>query len=292
MNQEPIYRTIRRLEIRTRRLVDTLLQGDYRSVFKGRGMEFREVREYQPGDDVRDLDWNVTARMGHPYVKQFNEERELVIMLVVDGSGSCGFGTRDQLKSELASQFCASILFSALRGNDRAGLLLFSDKVERYIPPGKGSRHILRILRELLTYDSRGKQTQMGRALHLAGRLLKQRNIIFLISDFLGQDIARELAHLRRKHDVIGVHLLDQWEQELPDLGLVLLEDPETGMQLEVDTGDPGVRSLFEKAASERRLAAAAQLREAGVDMISLSTGSDFVIPLLHFFRVRERRKR
>ena len=231
-----ILRQVKLLELRTRGLVNSLFTGEYHSVFKGQGMEFAEVREYQPGDDVRSIDWNVTARMGKPYVKRYIEERELTVMLAVDLSGSERFGTRARFKSELASELAAVLAMSAIRNNDRVGAVLFTDRIEHVVPPRKGRRHALRVMRDLLAFEPEGRGTDLAGALEYAGRMLKHKAIIFVVSDFQSADLEQPLKLLAQRHDVVAVTVDDPSEQHLPDIGLARFVDPETGYVLDVDT--------------------------------------------------------
>ena len=294
-----ILRKVRRIEIRTRRVVTEQLAGTYHSVFKGRGMEFSEVREYQLGDDVRTIDWNVTARMGRPYVKRFVEERELTIILVVDASGSLDFGTGPQLKREIAAEICAVLAFAAIRNNDRVGLITFTDDIERHIPPRKGRTQGLIVIRDVLYYAPHGRGTNIGRALQFLHRVLRKRAVVFIVSDFrpclppeATLDFETPLRLVARRHDVIAVCLTDPRERSLPPVGLLSLEDAETGAQLLVDSSDPRVRASFERreeAFEERRTEL---LRSAGVDAIEIDCRASYVAPLVRFFAERARRMR
>ncbi|HEY5439775.1 MAG TPA: DUF58 domain-containing protein, partial [Gemmatimonadaceae bacterium] len=246
-----ILRQVKLLELRTRGLVNSLFTGEYRSVFKGQGMEFSEVREYQPGDEVRSIDWNVTARMGKPFVKRYIEERELTVMLAVDLSGSERFGTRARFKSELASELAAVLAMSAIRNNDRVGAVLFTDRIEHFVPPRKGRRHALRLMRDLLVFEPEGKGTDLTGALEYTGRMLKHKAIIFVVSDFQAEDLEQPLKLLAQRHDVVAVTVDDPSEQELPDIGQVRFVDPETGTTIDVDTSDARVRARFAEAVAE-----------------------------------------
>jgi uncharacterized protein (DUF58 family) len=288
---------IRQVEIRTRRLVNTLFSGDYKSSFKGRGIEFLDVREYQPGDDVRTIDWKVTARFGRPYVKKFAEERELVVLLVVDASGSDRFGTRQQFKLEQAAQVAATLAFSAIRNNDKVGLLFFTDKVEKYVPPRKGRAHVLRLVRDILYFRPERHGTDPVQALEFVMHVLKRRAIVFFISDFVGPSFRD--AHLRtplgvaaRKHDVVAVSVNDPAEVELPQLGLVEFEDAETGRLEVVDTSDRALRKRFREFRQGRAEELKRLLRQLGVDHIALTTADDFTPKLHTFFQQRARRYR
>ncbi|HSJ25861.1 MAG TPA: DUF58 domain-containing protein [Longimicrobiales bacterium] len=296
-----ILKQVRMIELRTRGLVNSLFGGEYQSVFRGQGMEFSEVREYEPGDDVRNIDWNVTARTGSPYVKKHVEERELTVLLAVDLSGSEQFGTRGRFKAELAAELAAVLALSAIRNNDRVGMLLFSDRVEHVVPPRKGRRHALRLIRDVLAFRPRGRGTDIGAALDYAARLLPHRGIIFLLSDFApagnatAEDAARFEKTLRlvsRRHDLVAIAIADPGELALPDMGLVAIEDPETGELAYVDTGGAGVREVFGIALAKERLQTRRLFRRLGVDEIDVRTDAGYVRPLLAFFRRRERQRR
>ena len=267
------------------------LAGQYHAAFKGRGMEFEEVRPYQIGDDVRSIDWNVSARLGDPHIKLFREERELTVVLAVDVSGSQAFGTTDRFKRDLVAEFAATVAFSAAMNNDKIGLLSFTDQVEGFVPPRKGTNQVMRIVRDLLAIRARGRGTDIGSAIEELDRVLRQRAVVFVVSDFLDEGWERSLLAARRRHDVVPVVITDPREHELPAMGLVEFTDPETGERTVVDTGRRRTRRRFEKAtkdASERRDLA---LRRMRLDPLVLDTGSDFVEPLTAYFRRRERRR-
>lgn len=288
-----ILRKVRQIEIRTRHLVNEVFAGQYHSVFKGRGMEFDEVREYLPGDDIRSIDWNVTARMGHPYVKKFVEERELTVMLVADISASNRFGSTPQLKKDLIAELTAVLAFSAIRNNDRVGLALFTDEVERYVPPRKGSSHVLRVVREALYHPPRRRGTNVAPALEFLNHVMTRRAVCFLISDFLFPDPAdRLLAVTARRHDLVGVIVGDRREQAWPKAGLVWWEDAETGARQLLDTSDDRTRRALTKRQAVRRESLLARLRRAGVDPIEVTAGEPYERALIQFFRERERRLR
>jgi uncharacterized protein (DUF58 family) len=287
-----ILRQVKLLELRTRGLVNSLFTGEYRSVFKGQGMEFSEVREYQPGDEVRSIDWNVTARMRKPYVKRYIEERELTVMLVVDLSGSERFGTRKRFKSELASELAAVLAMSAIRNNDRVGAVLFTDRIEHVVPPRKGRRHALRLMRDLLAFEPTGTGTDIAAAVDYAGKMLVHKAIIFLVSDFQEEELEQPLKLLAQRHDVVAVTVDDPSEHELPDLGLARFVDPESGDTLDVDTSDPDVRARFAEAVAEEITARRRLLRRLAIDEIPLHTDGGVVDPLIKFFRTRETRSR
>ncbi len=285
-------RQIRRIHIRTRRLVDGVFAGEYHSVFKGRGMEFADVREYVPGDDVRTIDWNVTARSGHPFVKRHIEERELTVMLLVDLSASGRFGSAARLKTEIATEICALLALSAIRNNDKVGLVLFTDRIERFVPPQKGKHRALRVIREMLHFAPESPGTDLGLALEYLHRISRRRSVAFLLSDFLASGYEQGLRLARQRHDVIPICIFDRREAALPDLGLIALEDLETGEVVLVDSGSAAVREQYR----ERRAAAVAARRQLfralAIDPIEVRTDQPYIQPLLRFFRRREKRLR
>jgi len=283
-------RAVRKIQIRTSHLVSDLFAGQYQSVFKGRGMEFAEVRLYQPGDDVRTIDWNVTARSGTPHVKRFAEERELTVMLVVDASASTIFGSRRQTKQALAAELGALLAFSAITNNDKVGLIMFSDRIELALPPRKGNRHVLRVIREILSLRPAGRGTDIPAALEHLGHVTKRRCVVFLVSDFLTPGWRRTLRVASRRHDVVAVVLEDPREAELPPVGLVELEEAETGDRYVVDTRDWRVRDGFARLAALARVERDRELRAADVDAILVGTDRPYTEALLRFFRMRERR--
>lgn len=285
-----ILKKIRALEIKTKGLVQTMFAGDYHSVFKGRGMNFEDVREYQPGDEIRAIDWNVTARLGTAFVKKFTEERELTVVLVVDVSASGNFGSVSQSKRELAAEVACVLAFSAIRNNDKVGLLLFSDRVELFIPPKKGRSHTLRIIREILFFEPVGRGTAPGLALDYLNNVVTRRAVVFFISDFQTGDFSRELAVSGRRHDFIALHIQDQREENLPNIGIITLEDAETGEQIEINTGDRGARTRFSALVETQRAELNRTLRRANIDAIMLRTGENYLPPLRAFFKQRERR--
>ena len=287
-----VLRQVKLLELQTRGLVNSLFTGEYRSVFKGQGMEFAEVREYQAGDEVRSIDWNVTARMGRPFVKRYIEERELTVMLAVDLSGSERFGTRGRFKSELASELAAVLAMSAIRNNDRVGALLFTDRIEHVVPPRKGRRHALRLMRDLLVFEPEGTRTDLAAALEYVNRMLHHKAIIFVVSDFQSAEIERPLKLLAQRHDVVAVTVDDPSEQTLPNVGLARFVDPETGATLDVDTSDPDVRAQFAAAVEEELSVRRHLLRRLAIDEIPVHTDGGVVEPLIKFFRARETRAR
>ena len=287
-----ILRQVKLIELRTRGLVNSVFTGEYRSVFKGQGMEFSEVREYQPGDEVRSIDWNVTARMSRPFVKRYIEERELTVMLVVDLSGSERFGTVRRFKSELASELAAVLAMSAVRNNDRVGVLLFTDRIEHVVPPRKGRRHVLRIIRDLLAFEPVGRGTDMVRAIDYVARMLNEHAIVFIVSDFLEEDISHPLKLLAQRHDVVAVTVEDPSERDLPNIGIARLIDPETGETFEVDTSSPVVRTAYTDRVMKEREERKHLLRRLAIDEIPVRTEGGVVEPLLRFFRTRETRLR
>ena len=294
-----ILKKIRQIELRTNRLVTETLAGQYHSVFKGQGMNFDEVREYQPGDDVRAIDWNVTARMNHPFIKKFVEERELTLMLVVDVSGSGLFGSRDQSKRELAAEIASVLAFSAIRNNDKVGLILFSDEVEKFIPPRKGRGHVLRVIREVLFFEPKRRGTDLVHALEFMGRVLPHKAIVVVISDFitplgsgrLPMPVQTALRMANRRHDVVAVHIADRHELELPALGRLTLEDAETGEILELNTGPAASRDAFALRQQKQSEDLARQFRSSGIDAIQLHTDESYSAALGRFFENREKRR-
>src|SRR5436190_7883892 len=310
-----ILKKIRQIEIRTNRIVTETLAGKYHSVFKGQGMNFDEVREYQPGDDVRAIDRNVTARMNHPFIKKFVEERELTLMLVVDVSGSGLFGSRDQSKRELAAEIASVLAFSAIRNNDKVGLILFSDEVEKFIPPRKGRSHVLRVIREVLFFEPKRRGTSIDKALQFLSRVTPHKAIAVVISDFIGspaqtagtrrrklrpqimllESLAQAsftmLRQANRRHDVVAVQIADRYELELPALGRLVLNDAETGEVVEVNTGDERKRAAFAERQARAQAEIARLFRSAGIDAIQLRTDRPYGVELSRFFETRERRR-
>jgi uncharacterized protein (DUF58 family) len=291
--------SMRQLEIRTRRMVNDSLAGAYHSVFKGRGMDFDEVREYSPGDEVRTIDWNVTARAGRPFVKKFTEERELTIFLMVDISASGNFGSGAASKRDLAAELASVLAFSAIRNSDKVGLLLYTDQVERYLPPKKGRRHVLRVVRDILYHLPEAKGTDTVKALDVANRLLHRRAIVFLISDFETSkdpitarvELRRAMRRTNRRHDLVAVHVEDPRERELPDVGIVALEDAESGEVIELDTASASVRKQFKDLSAERGRRLVSDFRGEGIDTLQLQTDTPYMPALQRFFKARERRR-
>lgn len=299
-----VLKQVRLIELRTRGWVESIFGGEYHSIFKGQGIEFMEVREYQPGDDVRNIDWNVTARLGTPFVKEYVEERELTVLLAIDLSASGQFATRGRFKAELAAEIAAVLALSAVRNNDRVGLLTFTDQIEHFVPPRKGQRHALRLIRDILAAQPRSRGTDLGLALDFAGRVLRQRTILFLLSDFiipepepdhLGPDpyttFERALRITSRRNDLVAISIADTAEEILPDAGVLALSDPETGDEIIIDTGAEGLRTLYTHGAALRRDHLRRLFRRLGVDEIEVRTGESYIEPLLGFFRRRERQR-
>jgi uncharacterized protein (DUF58 family) len=293
-----ILSRVRRLEVKTRRLVEETMAGQYHSVFKGRGMDFEEVREYLPGDEVRSIDWNVTARTGRPFVKKFTEERELTLLLLLDLSASGRFGSGSRSKRELAAEVASVLAFSAIRNQDRVGLVLFTDRVEKFIAPAKGRSHVLRVVRESLFFEPEHTGTDLLAAVEFANRVVPRRAVAFLISDFLlpgnekglPEPVRRALTLANRRHDLVALSTTDPRERELPDVGFVTLDDAETGEQLEIDTSNPGLRRRYARAAQSHAEALSQSLRGCGVDLLELSTDEPYLPALQRFFRGRARR--
>ncbi len=286
-----LAKKIRYIQIYTSKAVNDVLAGEYHSVFKGRGMEFDEVREYTPGDDVRSIDWNVTARSGHPYVKRYVEERELTVLFVVDLSASGAFGSREKLKNEMAAELCALLAFSAIKNNDKVGLIVFTDTVELYIPPKKGVSHVLRLIRDLLNFQPRQARTDIAGALDFLGRVTARRAVVFLVSDFLASGYEKRLRIAARRHDLIAVSITDPREWKLPNVGLIDLEDAETGEIVTVDTASAAARRRYEALARERADKLRGLLDRTGIDRIPVMTGTEYVRDVVSFFRKRERRR-
>ncbi len=269
--------------------METVFGGEYHSAFRGRGIEFSEVRPYQVGDDVRSIDWNVSARMGEPYIKLFEEEREQTLLLMVDISGSEDFGSSGTAKRDVAAELCAVLGFSAIRNNDKVGLLMFSDEIERFVPPRKGRRHVLRIIRDLYVHDPRSKGTNVKSALDHAHHMLNRRSIVILVSDFLDADYDKALRTLAQKHDVVAIRLLDPREEALPKVGLLSLMDAETGQPVLVDTSSRAAREAFSERAADRESAVRSTLKKARVDTVTVRTDHDYVEPLVAFFKKRNK---
>jgi uncharacterized protein (DUF58 family) len=289
MTPEEVTREVHRIEITTLHLVRDIVAGEYSSAFRGRGVEFAEVREYQPGDDVRTIDWNVTARLGSAYVKRYLEERELSVLFVVDMSASGGFGSRVRTKGQLGAEVAAVLALAAARNNDRVGALFFTDRVEYHLPPAKGRRHVLRLISDVLAFEPTGTGTDLGAALAELETTLRRRAIIFVLSDFMAAGYEAVLGRLSRRHDLVALQLIDPRERELPAVGLVTLWDPESAAWRRVDTDDPALREHFARRAVEFDAGLDRALRERGADLLRLETGRPYAEPLLTFFRRRER---
>jgi uncharacterized protein (DUF58 family) len=285
-----LARKIRILQITTRKVVNDVLAGGYTSVFKGRGIEFDEVREYMPGDDIRTIDWNVTARTGRPYVKRYVEERELTVIFVVDLSASGAFGSVRKLKNEIAAEFCALLSFSAVKNNDKVGLIVFTDRVELYVPPKKGTTHVLRLIRELLNFKPKAAKTDLAGALDYLGKVSKKRAVVFLVSDFQAEGFEKPMRIVSKRHDLVAVPIVDPREVRLPNVGLIELEDAETGETILVDTSSAAVRKRYERLGRERSEQFRELFASMGVDNIEVATDRDYIPKLVSFFRARERR--
>ncbi len=290
METKELLKKVRQLEIRTRGLVNQVFSGEYHSVFKGRGMAFAEVREYLPGDEIRTIDWNVTARLNHPFVKVFEEERELTVMLLVDMSGSQFFGSQAVLKRDIAVELSAILAFSAMKNNDKVGAILFTDTIEQFIPPRKGRTHALRIVRELLSFDPKSHKTDIDQAIQYLNRVQKKRSIVFLISDFIDKGYEQALRIAGKRHDLIGIVLVDPREKELPKMGLVTLHDAETGRQQWIDTSDPKVRRTHANYWNALWHARHNLFLQSKLDAVEIRLDQPYMRPLSDFFRRRERR--
>lgn len=290
MISSELARKIRYIQITTSKAVNDVLAGEYNSVFKGRGMEFDEVREYAPGDEIRTIDWNVTARMGHPYVKRYVEERELTVMFLVDLSASGAFGSVSKTKNELAAELCALLAFAAIKNNDKVGLVVFTDEIEKFIPPKKGTSHVLRLIRDVLEFKPREAATNLGEAFDYLGRVMRRKCVVFLISDFQSEGFEQSMRIVGKRHDLIAVSVTDPREKRMPDVGLVELEDAETGEIVFLDTSSGAVRKRYETLGRERSDRLQKMFRSMDVDHVPVVTGDDYVKDLVRFFRVRERR--
>lgn len=290
MIPKEVLEKIRKIHIRTNYLVNDMFAGEYESAFRGRGMEFEEVREYTPGDDVRDIDWNVTARFGHPFVKVYREERELTIMLMVDVSSSCYFGTQKQFKQELAAEIASVLAFTATKGNDKVGLIIFSDHIEKFIPPKKGNNHVWRVIKEVLGHHPVATKTDIATALHYLNKVARKKVVAFLISDFIADDYSKALRVTNKKHDVVSICITDPRELRLPKAGIVELQDAETGETLLIDTSDPDFRKGFSLLAAKRMQDRLEIFRSTGVDHIDVRTDIPYIDPIMKFFRMREKR--
>ena len=290
MLTKELLKQVRQIEIRTKGLVNQVFSGEYHSVFKGRGMEFSEVREYQFGDDIRNIDWNVTARFGHPFIKIFEEERELTVILMVDLSGSLVFGSADKTKQQIAAEISAILAFSALKNNDKVGLILFTDKIEKFVPPRKGGKHVLRIIREVLSFEPEGKSTALKVALEYMNNAIKRRSIVFLLSDFMDSGYEKILRVVGKRHDLIGMVLNDRREDEIPEIGLVKFTDAETGKERWIDTADRRTRFLFKKMREREKENRQSLFLSSHLDSVEIETGQNYIKPLVQFFKAREKR--
>lgn len=287
METSELLKKVRKIEIKTRGLSSHVFSGQYHSAFKGKGMAFSEVREYQFGDDIRSIDWNVTARFNHPFVKIFEEERELTVMLLIDVSGSNEFGTQKQLKSQLMTEIAGVLSFSAIYNNDKVGVIFFSNKIEKFIPPQKGTAHILRIIRELINFKPQNKETNISEALRYLTNIIKKRCIAFVISDFIDNNFQDAFKIANKKHDVIAIHLFDQREAVLPKVGIVKLKDAETGNSILVDTSSSALRNYYTSQWNEKTNLFKMQFKKCGIDLVSISTEQDYIKPLINLFKKR-----
>ena len=290
MLTKELLKQVKQIEIRTRGIVNDVFSGEYHSVFKGRGMEFSEVREYNFGDDIRSIDWNVTARFGHPYIKIFEEERELTVMLLVDMSGSLSFGTVEKTKQQIAAELSAILAFSALKNNDKVGLILFTDQIEKFVPPRKGKSHALRIIREVLSFAPQGKQTNIRQALEYFNHTIKKKAIVFLISDFIDGGYDKILRIVGKKHDLIGIVLRDRLEKSLIDAGIIKLKDTETGDVRFIDTNDKMVRNTMKNEVQRWTEFRKQLFISSRLDSINIETSFSYIKPLVDFFKMREKR--
>ncbi len=290
MLPKEVIKKIRRIEIRTKKLVNELFSGEYHSTFKGQGMEFEEVRQYEPGDDVRLIDWNVTARMGQPYIKKFREERELTVILLIDVSSSGQFGTRDRFKNETAAELGALLAFSAIKNNDKVGLIIFTDQIEIFVPPKKGRAHVLRIIREILYFKPQGKGTNIAAALEYFNKVIRRKSVVFLVSDFLSEGFTKPLQIANNKHDIIAIKVSDPREITFDNVGLIELEDAETGEVLIIDTGSKEFRKEFAAQAEEDVTGLRKRFRSINLDFINIRTDQSYIVPLINFFKMREKR--
>lgn len=287
METSELLKKVRKIEIKTRGLSKNIFAGEYHSAFKGRGMTFAEVREYQYGDDIRSVDWNVTARFGHPYIKVFEEERELTVVLLIDVSGSREFGTVTQLKKDIFTEVAATLAFSTIQNNDKIGVIFFSDKIEKFIPPKKGKKHVLRIIRELIDFHPESTKTDIAGALRYFTNAIKKSSTAFIISDFIDKNFERDLMIANRKHDIVAMQVYDQRETELPNVGLIKLKDAESGERIWVDTSDKRLRTSYKHAWGEGQLALQKSFSKSGVDLVSMSTSEDYVRVLMKLFKMR-----
>lgn len=291
INRE-LLKKVKKIELSTRHLVNEVFGGEYHSVFKGRGMEFAEVREYTPGDEIRTIDWNVSARTGTTHVKLFEEERELTVMIMVDASASGAFGTKGQMKRTLAAELSAVLAFSAVKNNDKVGLIIFTDRVEKFVPPRKGRSHVLRVIREVLNHEPKNQGTSIESALEFMNRIIRKRSVVFMISDFLDNGFEKSVKQSSRRHDMLSFHLFDPWELELPALGLVQMHDSETGATSLVNTNRASVRKSFNDHSKKRFDGLRSFFKSNGLDYLPIRTDIPYVDPLISFFRKRAMRMR
>ena len=291
MSTSALLKKVRQIEIKTKGISNHLFAGEYHTAFKGKGMAFSEVREYQPGDDVRSIDWNVTARYNTPFVKIFEEEREMTVMMLIDVSASENFGTRKQFKRELATEIAAILAFSAIKNNDKVGVIFFTDKVEQFIPPKKGKSHILRIIREVLAFKPQSKGTDISGALEYFNSVIKKRSICFVLSDFISSSFEKPLRIASNKHDIVGLRIYDKREDSLPNVGLVPMQDAETDDIIFVDTSNKEVRTIFAENRAIKIKAIKKSFSASGLDLINITTGNDYIKPLINFFKNRGKKK-
>jgi uncharacterized protein (DUF58 family) len=291
LSTSALLKKVRKIEIKSKGLSNHIFAGEYNTAFKGKGMAFSEVREYQPGDDIRSIDWNVTARYNSPFVKVFEEEREMTVMLLIDVSASGNFGTQEQFKRELATELAAILAFSAIKNNDKVGVIFFTDKVEQFIPPKKGKSHILRIIREVLAFEPTGKGTDISGALEYFSAVIKKRSICFILSDFMSKEFERPLKIASKKHDLVALRIHDTREDSLPNVGLIPIQDAETEKMLFVDTSSKKVRDNFAKNKAQATEMLRKLFPASGVDLIDITTGTDYVKPLINFFKTRGKRR-
>ena len=287
METSELLKKVRKIEIKTRGLSNQIFSGEYHSAFKGRGMTFSEVREYQPGDDIRAIDWNVTARFNHPYVKIFEEEREMTVMLLVDVSASGAFGSQRQMKQEMITELCAVLAFSSIQNNDKIGVIFFTDKIEKFIPPKKGKAHVLRIIRDLIEFKPENKKTDLKIALKYLTNVIKKRSIAFVMSDFITPDFSDALKIANKKHDVVALRVYDKREQELPDIGLLKIKDNETGEEIWVDSSDKKTREVFMVNAKKKDAYLKDMFNRSGVDVANINVAESYIKPLTNLFKRR-----
>ena len=291
MSTSSLLKKVRKIEIKTRGLSNHIFAGEYNTAFKGKGMAFSEVREYQSGDDVRSIDWNVTARYNSPYIKVFEEEREMTVMLLVDVSGSGNFGTKQQFKREIATELSAVLAFSAIKNNDKVGVIFFSDIIEEFIPPKKGKSHILRIIRQILSFKPQNKKTNISQAIEYFNNVMKKRCICFILSDYISSPFEKPLRIASKKHDVVALKVSDKREKTIPNIGIVPFKDSETEKVILLDTSSKLVRETFQKKQKEKQSEIEKLFPRCGVDLININTGEDYVKPLINFFKNRDRRR-